>query len=132
MKEKQSYWKKWDVLWVDFPQTGSRVIAGMHPAVVISNNRSMEKAPTFLAIPGSTNLGEGRPNFGQVVVLPDRRVGLNLPTRFDCGRILTVDKDWVRTRAGSVEGTQHKSAFNVELARTLELVEEKHFLGEET
>ena len=80
----------------------------------------------------STNLGEGRPNFGQVVVLPDRRVGLNLPTRFDCGRILTVDKDWVRTRAGSVEGTQHKSAFNVELARTLELVEEKHFLGEET
>lgn len=116
-------YRKWDVIWVDFPDTASYVFRGKHPAVVVSNNRHCMTGQTLMVIPGtSTEFADEKDLFGQVVVPASAASGLTMNTRFDCGRIMTIDLAWILDCLGTLVNTQYLYRLESALTETLELL----------
>ena len=118
-----SSYRKWDVIWADFPDTSSHVFKGSHPAIVISNSRRSVTGQTLMVIPGtSVNSDEEKDLFGQVIVPASTSSGLTSNTRFDCGRIMTIDISWIIDCLGTLVNTPYSYRIEAALTETLELI----------
>lgn len=117
-------YRKYDLVWVLFPDTNSRVLSGHHPAVIISHNYACNNSKTIMVVAGTSNQ-EGSDRFiGQVVIPASPAFGLTEATRFDCGRIMTIDVDWISGCSGSILNTSYEEEFRT-AQRTAQELEEK-------
>ncbi len=114
-------YRKWDVLWINLPDTASHVICGRHPAVVISNNHACAKSQTIMVIAGTSKLKAEQDFYCQVVIPASSDLGIPEDTRFDCGRILTVDTSWVDMYVSTLLNTPYIRSFQEAMSETLEL-----------
>lgn len=120
-------YRKWDIVWCSFPKalqaenTPFHILMGRHPAIVISHNHACNNSNTILVIPGTHNLKGKERYIGQVCIPANKELGIPVETRFDCGRIMTIDVAWIDYCTGTLLNTPYMEQFNDALCAAFEL-----------
>lgn len=117
-------YRKWDVVWANFPKTTTRELYGKHPAIVISHNAACNNSGTIMVVPGTETL-RGHDQYSGQVVIQSEHLGLPLYTRFDFGRITSIDVDRIRYSTGTIINTNFVEIAEDALRSVLELNNKK-------
>ena len=100
-------YRKWDVVWVDFPDVNGCELAGLHPAIVVSHNVICNTSTVITVLGGSSVLEGKEKLIGQYVVPACEMLGLVEDTRFDTARPISVDIKRVRYSSGTLVNTAY-------------------------
>lgn len=93
--------RRGDLYWVDWnPARGSEQ-AGRRPAVVISNDRGNETAPTVVIAALTSRRSHRRYPF-QVLIPPVPRTGLAEESTVLCHQLMTIAKERLESRIGAL------------------------------
>ena len=101
--EQRSVYRKWDVIWVDFPCLSTNILWGVHPAIVMSNNNPVESG--FVSVVAGSEYEDETNKNSMYTLEPIPSIGIHKTTRFQIGAIRPVDVEWIKGISGSVVNT---------------------------
>ncbi len=100
--------KRFDIVTCDLPYTTetSRVLRGLHPAIVISNDHVNAYSPVVTVIPMTSKMKR----LDMPTHVPLNGFGLRKPGMALCEQLQSVDRDTIGQYIGTVDDPQVRSA----------------------
>lgn len=97
---------KYDVVSLNLNPKKGHVQAWIRPCIVIQNNLFNRYAPTIIVVALTTNASKLFPS--EFLIQPSKTNWLSLESRFLGSQILTVDKEYIVEKLGTLEEKYHE------------------------
>jgi len=98
--------QKFDVFFIDLNPKKGHAQAGIRPCVLIQSNLFNQYGSTLVVVPVTTNQKKIFPS--EFLIEPSESNGLKQVSRFLGSQIMTIDKEFVRKKIGSLEECYHE------------------------
>ncbi|NDK08309.1 PemK family transcriptional regulator [Candidatus Gracilibacteria bacterium] len=106
--------KKYDIVFADLNPKKGHTQSGLRPCVIIQNNIFNAKAPTLIVIPLTSKIKIPFPS--EFIIKATKENGLKDDSRFLGSQIITIDKEFIARKVGSLEKTYYE-----EIKKALEI-----------
>ena len=100
-----------DIFWVEFPAGAGRAQAGRRPAIVVQTLDALQRLPTVLVVPLTTQR-EALRFPGTVLIEPTEENGLPRPSVALAFQLTTLDQQFLSRRLGVVSSDVLKAVWS--------------------
>ncbi|MDD3303220.1 MAG: type II toxin-antitoxin system PemK/MazF family toxin [Candidatus Gracilibacteria bacterium] len=106
--------KKYDIVFANLNPKKGHTQSGLRPCVIVQNNIFNAKAPTLIVVPITSNTKTPFPS--EFIIKSSKENGLKDDSRFLGSQIITIDKEFIVKKIGSLE-----KSYYIEIRKALEI-----------